>query len=106
MQQYALEPPQQPINLVQAIAQPIYNPYQQIHQSHPHSITTYNVYLPSGAPSMVTSPIQPINFEWEEMNSALKSIKQGNEPKTFKFEIVCPYSFDRTITMVPFLKHF
>ena len=40
------------------------------------------------------------------MKNALKKIKEGNDPKTFKFESVCPYPFDRAITMVPFPKHF
>ena len=40
------------------------------------------------------------------MKNALKTIKEGNDPKIFKFESVCPYPFDREITMVPFPKHF
>ena len=36
----------------------------------------------------------------------LKNIQEGNDPKTFKFENVCPYPFDRAITMTPFPKHF
>jgi hypothetical protein len=40
------------------------------------------------------------------MKNALKELKTGAESKTFKFEEVCPYPFDRSITTVPFPKHF
>ena len=84
----------------------IYNPYQPIHQSHPYSVAPSNAYKPFGAPSLGAPPNQPLNSEWEEMKNALKTIKEVNDPKTFKFESVCPYLFDRAITMVPFPKHF
>ena len=40
------------------------------------------------------------------MKTTLKAIQEGNDPKTFKFETVCPYPFDRAITMTPFPKNF
>ena len=40
------------------------------------------------------------------MENSPKIIKEGNEPKTFKFESVFPYPFDQAITMIPFPKHF
>ena len=55
---------------------------------------------------MAEPTIQPLNFEWEEMKNAHKIIKEGNEPKTFKFESVCPYPFDRVIMIITFPKYF
>lgn len=40
------------------------------------------------------------------MKNSLKSLKKQIESKTFKFEVVCPYPFDRMIMMAPFPKHF
>ena len=40
------------------------------------------------------------------MKNALDTIKEGNDPKTFKFESVCPYPFYRAIMMIHFPKHF
>lgn len=40
------------------------------------------------------------------MKSALKSLKDATESKTFKFENDSPHPFDRAITMTPFPKHF
>ena len=57
--------------------------------------------LESGAPAT-----PPINSEWEEMKNALKALKDGTNTKNFKFENDCPYAFEKTITMMPFPKHF
>ena len=48
----------------------------------------------------------PINSKWEEMKNALKTLKEGTDTKTFKFEDDCPYPFDKTIMMTPFPKRF
>ena len=39
------------------------------------------------------------------MKKSLKALKDGID-KTFKFENDFPYTFDKTITMTPFPKHF
>ncbi len=51
MQQYIPSQPQQPITHHSA-AQSMYNPYQQISQSHPYSIAPSSTYLPLGAPTL------------------------------------------------------
>ena len=40
------------------------------------------------------------------MKNALKELKDGIDYKIFKFEIVCPYPFDKEITMTSFPKYF
>lgn len=85
--------PQQPI-MHHSASQPLYNPYQYISQSHPYSVTPSNTYLPLGAPTLGAPQQSPINSKWEAMKITLKVIQEGNQPKKFKFEIVCPYLFD------------
>lgn len=65
---------------------------------HPYSPISSEVSPPPGAPSL--------GSEWEEMKNTIKALQVRNESKTFKFEMVCPYPFDRAITMNPFPKHF
>ena len=84
----------------------MYNPYQQVPHSHPYSVTPSSTYLPQGTPTLGAPQPSPINLEWEQMKTDLKAIQEGNDPKTFKFETVCHYPFDRAITMTPFPKHF
>ena len=84
----------------------MYNPYQQIPHNHPYSMAPSSTYLPQGTPTLGAPQPSPINSEWEQMKTALKAIQEGNDPKTFKFENVCPYPFDRAITTTPFPKHF
>ena len=40
------------------------------------------------------------------MKNSLKALKDGIDFKNFKFENDCPYSFEKTIMMTPFPKHF
>jgi len=42
----------------------------------------------------------------EEVKTALKDLQAGMGKQTFKFEDICPYSFDPSISSVPFPKHF
>ena len=51
-------------------------------------------------------PTPPVKLEWKEMRKAFKDLKVDNEPKTFKFEIVCPYPFERSFIAIPFPKNF
>ena len=89
-----------------AAAQAMYNPYQKIPHNCPYSVAPSSTYLPQGTPTLGAPQPSPINLEWEEMKTTLKAIEEGNDVKTFKFETMCPYPFDRAITMNPFPKHF
>ena len=53
MQQYVPPPPQQPI-IHHSVTQTMYNPYQQIPQSHPYSIAPSSTYLPQGTLTLGT----------------------------------------------------
>jgi len=104
--QQSVPPQSQQTVIHHAAAQAMYNPYQQISHSHPCSVAPSSTYLPQSTPILGAPQPSPLNTEWEEMKVALKAIQGGNDPKTFKFETLCPYPFDRAITMIPFPKHF
>lgn len=47
-----------------------------------------------------------VNTEWEEMKATLKTLQENSSEWIFKFEELCPYPFDKSITTMPFPKHF
>lgn len=55
-----------------------------------------------------TPSLEPflVNIEWEEMKEALKILQDSSFEKFFKFDELFPYLFDKSITSMPFPKHF
>ena len=72
----------------------------------PHQPSHLGMYPTLVAPGSGALTPSPIKFEWEEMKNSLKTLKDGTNTKTFKFENDCPYPFDKSIMMTLFPKHF